>query len=1484
MPRLARRAAQPLLPPSRVSVPKSPAQRHAGPRHKGLRGSSESPKAPTTCLIWLRRYDRGMAEFVAYRDRDAWFVIRGFRYQIDLTILRWIELREGQTLELEAGEDIDTVARSVEARPEDSKRLLEQVKHLDRNITLRSPEALAAVANVLEHLQANPGMAITFRMVTNASPGVERPSPYDDRCCAIEVWEAVRNGLVDASALPRRLAGIRSLLSHALKPEGFNSGTWDGLQALLSTSSDEELRVFISGFEWSIRGPGSERAAQEVRQALLKCSICSDQVQAEELYRRLFLEVVTVLCQPGRKQLSRTQLLNQATLPPLSEHDRARLNLLATRVIDLEVRVSDLEQQARDSEKAISSIGTAVNRFLPNLAAADFYPVSATIDTCRPSRGANTCERRETVAGLQDELSAATWLSIHGGVGCGKSYLCVLLGEYRGVPVFWIPLRDTGPEEAGFCILTALAQRIETPGLDFSQPIVAQLVDNLATGTMIILDDLPRIQAGGTLCILLHRLVGACRPRGVSLLSSSHHAIPATLGDMLAPGSFRDVPCPRFSDHEASELFAIYGASSEFAASSDAGLLNGLAQGHPTLLVAIAQYLASAGWRVDRSILAALQRHEHEGELIGETVNRLLRTVQDQSTRELLYRLCLILGRFGFAEVQTAATVVPPLERPRERMSALLGLWVEQEAGTSLTVNPLAKPLSETELAPQLQASIQEALADRIVQERSLSVLDVVKALHYLKNARAFGKAGSMLILALSWRDHVPRDQLAFLLSMSWLGEPLPAEMDLGLRIYLRAHQIAAQHYLELGFGWLLADATGLLDAADDAAAWAVFGFAVITLPAIARLDFKRSVDCLLRGLRAFPKARIRDKQKLALPEGMRLGHLVWFNIIGIRSAEDFRLWVQSLGELDSGTRGDAFAGRKAEHGCQLVVDRLWMAEHDRPEDQRSWPAVLSAYEEAIGQATAMKLGLLWVLLVRAKVVVLAEYMDDIDAALSAGTAALGRTSLSLSEEFLLCDIIGRQFIYKKRPAEGIRWLRRALATETESFVWIRCRTFLETSRAIGDTDRDEAAELAEKAVLLAREYPDDIGEHEMVVALGELAMARWLQGDMAKAFHAFDEAAEHLLRATQDTVDWKQLFVILGSIGGYLATLASTGSPPEKTADEEPYATPFRGMLLGLHPRAAELYGEQRVNLFYALMSMFAEVVGDDDRSASWALRGIDSARRAGMLEAVSTLGHQILPLLLETNRFAEAIDVAIEFCVAMRALMERRSRGLPSLQSGLKAPEILGPKPNAAWNSAERDVAVQALSAVMARLGQIAITDAVSATEHARQVCATCGQIANSASDPGLWNGAARVFEAVGKRAPYRELHKSAGELSAAGYEPLHALAYLAESLLPDTPIEVTLASQSVAISHFARLMGYRSSTYRRNILGFLASYWRDAVEREAFRFTPPCAVQEALSRAVKAPEERRAQEILKCVLSRLGRSLPKNLDEVRKWLNGV
>jgi hypothetical protein len=76
------------------------------------------------------------------RDRDAWATIRGFVYQVETTIERWLELRPDQLLELERGEDIDTVQKALFSDEGEQARLLEQIKHREESLTIRSPTRL----------------------------------------------------------------------------------------------------------------------------------------------------------------------------------------------------------------------------------------------------------------------------------------------------------------------------------------------------------------------------------------------------------------------------------------------------------------------------------------------------------------------------------------------------------------------------------------------------------------------------------------------------------------------------------------------------------------------------------------------------------------------------------------------------------------------------------------------------------------------------------------------------------------------------------------------------------------------------------------------------------------------------------------------------------------------------------------------------------------------------------------------------------------------------------------------------------------------------------------------------------------------------------------------------------------------------------------------------------------------------------------------
>ncbi|MEK5115147.1 hypothetical protein [Bacillus sp. FSL R5-0677] len=96
-----------------------------------------------------------MDSFRTIRDRDAWATIRGYVYQVDLTIDRWIDLKDNELLELERGEDIDIIIEAITNTNHERNRILEQIKHRDKNITLRSSESIESIVSFYEHLQNN---------------------------------------------------------------------------------------------------------------------------------------------------------------------------------------------------------------------------------------------------------------------------------------------------------------------------------------------------------------------------------------------------------------------------------------------------------------------------------------------------------------------------------------------------------------------------------------------------------------------------------------------------------------------------------------------------------------------------------------------------------------------------------------------------------------------------------------------------------------------------------------------------------------------------------------------------------------------------------------------------------------------------------------------------------------------------------------------------------------------------------------------------------------------------------------------------------------------------------------------------------------------------------------------------------------------------------------------------------------------------------
>jgi hypothetical protein len=291
-----------------------------------------------------------MSHFAITRDRDAWAIIRGFVYQVELIIDRWLRLQPDQVLELERGEDIDTIQRAMSSVGDEQARLLEQIKVRANNLTLRSDAARAALASFFEHYQANSASTLSFRYVTNARIGTERNSPAPDRTPLIVIWEQIRTRSIDRQQETIYLRIIRDFLASTSKPSDLNDETWDTFTEFIVNAPDSEALRLIRNVEWLTAQVDTTDISKQLQSHIARqYMVTSD--QADNIYSHLFFDVFKHLSTPGIKQLTNDELAHRIALPTLSASDQALLNHLSVFIKNLAKRVETLEGQMSDLQQ-----------------------------------------------------------------------------------------------------------------------------------------------------------------------------------------------------------------------------------------------------------------------------------------------------------------------------------------------------------------------------------------------------------------------------------------------------------------------------------------------------------------------------------------------------------------------------------------------------------------------------------------------------------------------------------------------------------------------------------------------------------------------------------------------------------------------------------------------------------------------------------------------------------------------------------------------------------------------------------------------------------------------------------------------------------------------------------------------------------------------------------------------------------------------------
>ncbi len=295
--------------------------------------------------LGLRKdYPKGLSlpttmAFTPQTGRDAQPAIDGYVYQVIATVLAWLNLAEGQHLELEAGEDFDLVEPTTAIEVSDPGRTVQQVHKRTRTITLRSPKTVQAVANFCAHRKTNPGTVLRFRFLTTAKPGREKGLRFP----GIVTWESIRQVQLSPEEQYPAVERIRVLLQASKKPKGVSDEGWSSFLDVVNAPQIDSLKAVIGAFEWAIGFGDSEALETEAGRRLSEILPGKSPAVVTRAFTHLFAYVFRLLASKGVRVLTTALLQDQLNSPTVSAEDVALAERLLNRIDVIEERLAAVE-------------------------------------------------------------------------------------------------------------------------------------------------------------------------------------------------------------------------------------------------------------------------------------------------------------------------------------------------------------------------------------------------------------------------------------------------------------------------------------------------------------------------------------------------------------------------------------------------------------------------------------------------------------------------------------------------------------------------------------------------------------------------------------------------------------------------------------------------------------------------------------------------------------------------------------------------------------------------------------------------------------------------------------------------------------------------------------------------------------------------------------------------------------------------------------
>ncbi len=1436
-----------------------------------------------------------MFDFLANSRRDAYPTIRGFVFQAAVTIEQWMELQKDQFIELERGEDVDIIYQSLTTKENDEIRLLEQIKYRESPVNLKKPEAISTLIRCIEHIKRNPSKKLFFRYTTNSTICEEKSISNQEKTKSIIEWEKIRNKELSGFKLGIAVNCIKSILQNVKRPKGISDESFKHFQNFVKESDKKEFIEFIGNFEWKTNIHEINLLKEKFQNRLIEKGLASTDAEAEEKYLRLFYYVFQRLTQPGIKKLNIEEREIQLSLPTLSKGDREKLDQLKNYVLLFETRLSNVEEKVKDHDKEMENfksikdnISKKIEEYFNNpknvikdirtkiKANIDYTLTNPSLDI--PPLVVKHCKRSETIKKLSKIVEKYTWTTIYGTAGSGKTQLCILYSLKRFNYIAWIGLRGLNINQAFSRFDKCCEIMVETPLKSNRYEWYSELCKKIGRNSLIIFDDFPEISGNNDVSQRLYQFLEACKNHNIKILSTSSNPLPNDFINKIDDNVICNIECFPFTDNEIIALLKVHNAPDSIIESDFVKFINPLAKGHPAIVTAIIKYLMKNNWNYDNKTFEGLFKGEYFKIINDETIQKIIETVEESNSKELLYRLGLIFEKFSYNEVTLLASIYPPISLPLEHLNKLKGLWIQCDVNQKYNVSPLIKNLSRNNLQIVIQKKCFDALAKNILNKGTLDQFDVIGAVTYFISADNYRQASLVFVkalIALSKMEKTVDDSRILLL---WSSVSLPTQLDLGMRIYIRAWQFRTFNKININTDYIIKDLESLVSQASENEAIPIIVMSLATIPILANKDPIRANKYLLIGLKCFPYAEFPDEGELKEKNSLNLEDLIWLTVGGISTIGHLHNWIDTIEEFTSEQLKNISKSEFAEVGCMMISEILWLKEINKPKNSQNWDLILDETKYIAEKAKILNLELLWINAIRIQIIILAEHLNDLNTAIKLGEKAISEATNDPRVQFLINGCLANEYFFADNIKEGINYFNKAYALEIKSYTGTRILGLIYASNAIGEKDPKVSIQYAKKAVDIA-DKSKDIPKTLNIQVLGELTIALWLADDLKSAFPYWHLAAEKLISCKDNSKSWKSILCAFGHANGYLLSAAEKKPPPQKTLNGETYVAPNRGFFINYNIDLWKEYKEISYGVIFVQMIRFAEALNYYDIAKKWVLKGSEKIDQTLHKFAYANLSNYLISYMLLNNEFEKSINIALKATIINVSYSEIRKKNKISINDDFEPLQILGSKPSDLWNKVEYYSAILVMLPIAFRIAEIKINKSNIAKSCSNIIEEKCDKVSETASNPQLWKNIKVLFKKTySSKISFNELFQLSNTFNTEDDSILMIIGYLGATLKDDINLKNAIKGHLVILPWIFKNLQFELGLIRLLILPFIENYWNDKFSRMRFSFISPQLVEQELNNAKNIPEIERSKYILRTIAFGLNIKLDPNSE---KWL---